>query len=185
MSVFRDSLVFFDHIGLYDVVLPFLLVFTLVFGILEKSKILGTEKTTEGKGPYARKNLNAMVAFVTGFFVVASSQLVSLINVFVARVALILVILVMFMLLVASMHGEQGNEGFKLDSKWIKSLTALIFIAVILIFVDGLGWLGPAWEYVMHYWDAQLVSTILLFGIVAGFIAWMTRSPGSGEEKKS
>ena len=79
MSVFRESLVFFDQVGLYDVVLPFLLVFTLVFGVLEKSKIFGTEKTADGKnGPYSRKNLNAMVAFCTAFFVVASAQLVSL-----------------------------------------------------------------------------------------------------------
>ena len=74
MSVFREALIFFDQVGLYDVVLPFLLVFTLVFGVLEKSKILGTEKGGDGE-MYTRKNLNAMVAFISGFFVVASAQL--------------------------------------------------------------------------------------------------------------
>jgi hypothetical protein len=185
MSVFRESLVFFDTVGLYDVVLPFLLVFTLVFGTLEKSKIFGTEKNHEGKGPYSRKNLNAMVAFCTAFFVVASAQLVSLINIFVARVALVLVIIIMFMLLVAAMHGEQKEEGFKLEGPWIKFLTFVIFGAVVLIFLDGLGWLAPAWAYATSYWDSNLMSTIFLFGIVALFIWYVTGSPGGDKDKKS
>lgn len=183
MSVFRDSLVFFDSIGLYDVVLPFLLVFTLVFGILEKSKIFGSEKTPDGKmGPYSRKNLNAMVAFCVSFFVVASAQLVSLINVFVSRIALVLVIIVMFMLLVASMSGEQGEKGFELPKAWVGFLTVVIFGAVILIFLDGLGWLGPAWGYVTGHWNSQLMSTVFLFAIVAGFIWYVTGAP-AGEKK--
>ena len=45
---FREVIEFFDSIGLFDVVLPFLLVFTIVFAILEKTKVLGTEDI-EGK----------------------------------------------------------------------------------------------------------------------------------------
>ncbi len=40
-TVFRSAISFLNDIGLYDVVLPFLLVFTLVFAILEKTKLLG------------------------------------------------------------------------------------------------------------------------------------------------
>jgi hypothetical protein len=182
MSVFRDSLVFFDQVGLYDVVLPFLLVFTLVFGILEKSKIFGEEKSGEkDKGKVTRKNLNAMVAFVVGFFVVASAQLVSLINIFVSRIALVLIILVMFMMLVASMH-KQSDGGFELGDPWRQIFYGIVFIAVVLIFLDGVGWLDPAWEYVTHYWDSSLMGTIFLFGIVVGFIVFITKSPA--EEKK-
>ena len=39
-SVFRGALVFLDEIGIYDVVLPFLLVFAVVFAIFEKTKVL-------------------------------------------------------------------------------------------------------------------------------------------------
>jgi predicted membrane channel-forming protein YqfA (hemolysin III family) len=179
MSVFRESLVFFDQIGLYDVVLPFLLVFTLVFGVLEKSKILGTEKQGD-KGQVSRKNLNSMVAFCTGFFVVASAQLVSLINVFVSRVALILVILVMFMLLLGSMHKQQDANGFDFfttHKNVFYVLMGLISIALVLIFLDGVGWLGPLWEYVNGSWDSNLMGTIMLFVVVVGFIWFITGSP--------
>jgi hypothetical protein len=174
MSVIRESLVFLDHIGLYDVVLPFLLVFTLVFGVLEKSRIFGSEDK-DGK-KLSRKNLNAMVAFCTGFFVVASAQLVALINVFVARVALILVILIMFMLLIASMHAQQDDKGFDLTKKfgW---LMGIVLAAVILIFMDGVGWLEPAWAYVTSNWDSQIMGTVFLFAVVVGFIMYVTHSP--------
>ncbi len=176
MSVFRDSLVFFDTIGLFDVVLPFLLVFTLVFGVLEKSRIFGSEKGADGK-EYSRKNLNAMVAFTTSFFVVASAQLVALINVLVSRVALILVILVMFMLLVASMHEQQDGKGFKLDKTYQGALTAVVLVAVILIFMDGAGWLQPLWLYVTSNWNSQVVGTVALFGIIVGFMVYVTKGP--------
>src|SRR3989338_6986549 len=59
---FRQVIEFFDTIGLFDVVLPFLLVFTIVFAILEKTKVLGTEEI-DGK-KYTKKNLNAIASFV-------------------------------------------------------------------------------------------------------------------------
>src|SRR3989338_8827869 len=64
-SVFRGVIGFFDKIGVYDIILPFLLVFTIVFAILEKTKILGLEKI-DGKET-TKKNLNSMVAFVIAF----------------------------------------------------------------------------------------------------------------------
>jgi hypothetical protein len=182
MSVFRESLVFFDQIGLYDVVLPFLLVFTLVYGILEKSKIFGTEKSvTDGK-LYTRKNLNAMVAFTTGFFVVASAQLVELINVFVSRVALILVMLVMFMILIATFYKQQDENGLDLQ-KWVPALLAVVIPALVLIFLDGVGWLQPAWEYATGHWDSSFMGTLILFVIVVGFMFYVTKAPSSGEKK--
>ena len=56
---------FFGELGIYDVVLPFLLVFTIVFAILEKTKVFGMEEI-DGK-KYTRKNINAIVAFVVSF----------------------------------------------------------------------------------------------------------------------
>ena len=188
MSVFRESLVFFDQIGLYDVVLPFLLVFTLVYGVLEKSKILGTEGSGEHKS--SRKNLNAMVAFITGFFVVASAQLVELVNVFVSRIALVLVILIMLMLLIASFHKEQGPEGFELKP-WQGWLSVVVLIAVILIFLDGVtlpdgrSWLYAGWQYATTFWSSTFMGTLVLFLVVVGFIWLLTKEKsGHSEEHK-
>ena len=41
-TAFTGVLSFLERFGFYDIVLPFLLVFTIVFAVLEKTKILGT-----------------------------------------------------------------------------------------------------------------------------------------------
>lgn len=175
MSVFRDAFGFFDTIGLFDVVLPFLLVFTLIFAVLEKSKIFGTAKGNDGT-TYPKKNLNAMVAFCTGFFVVASAQLVEFISIFVARTALILVILVMFIILVAVFYSQQDDKGLDL-SAWVPKLLWVVIPAVVLIFLDGVGWLMPLYFYVVENWSSQLVGTVLLFAIIIGVVAWIAKDP--------
>ena len=91
-SVFRGVIEFFGKIGIYDVILPFLLVFTIVFAILEKTAIFGREKPKEGTEEITRKNLNAMAAFVMAFFVVAASNIVEVIQSSLPAVTLVLVI---------------------------------------------------------------------------------------------
>jgi len=56
---------FFDKLGVFDVLLPFLLVFTLVYALLEKTRIFGVDRV--GEMEYSRKNLNAMTAFSIAF----------------------------------------------------------------------------------------------------------------------
>ena len=68
---FRGAIVFLEKLGVYDVVLPFLLVFTIIFAILEKTRILGVEKV--GGQDLTKKNLNSIVAFVVAFLVIAST----------------------------------------------------------------------------------------------------------------
>ena len=68
-STLNNAIQFFRDFGLFDVVLPFLLVFTIMFAILEKTKILGTE---DKEGHVSKKNLNSMVSFVVAMLVVTT-----------------------------------------------------------------------------------------------------------------
>lgn len=183
MSVFGEVLLFFHDVGLYDVVLPFLLVFTLVYALLEKTKVFGVEKV--GDKEYSRKNVNAMTAFVIGFFVIASAQLVAIISEITANMVLLLVLLVCFMLLVGSMHKEDG-KGFELTG-WSKSaFYVIMFVGILLIFLNALGWLQLIWEYLLFNWDSQFVGIIALIGALVGLMAFVMHTPkGAKEEKKS
>ena len=126
-SVFRGVIVFFDKLGIYDVVLPFLLIFTIVFAILEKTRVLGSDEI-EGK-KYSKKNLNAMVAFVTAFLVVASTKLVSVINIAIANTILLLLLVVLFLLLVGSFFKE--GEGVFLEGFWKYLFMIIMFIKMV------------------------------------------------------
>jgi hypothetical protein len=183
VSTFRGVLEFFVRLGIYDVVLPFLLVFTVVFAILEKSKVFGTEKTKSGE--YTRKNLNAMVAFVVAFLVVASSRLVAIINETMANMVLLLMMSVCFLLLIGSFMKET-KEGVFLEGGWKTFFIYIMFIGIVIIFMNALGWLEPTWNYLAAHYDSTVVASILLVGAMIGFVYWIVKEPKrEGKESKS
>ena len=193
-SVFRGIIEFFDKLGIYDVVLPFLLVFTIVFAILEKTKVLGTEKIKGYDHPITKKNLNSMVAFVVGFFVIASSQLVEIITKVSANMVVLLLLSIFFLLLVGSFWKET-DEPFSikdLGRGWVILFTVIMFIGIISIFLmaietpGGTPWLVWFLEYIQGNWNSTIVGSVILMGIIIGFMFWVVKSPApKKEESKS
>jgi len=179
MSVFSEVLIFFKDVGVYDVVLPFLLVFTIVYALLEKTRVLGVEKV--GDKEYTKKNVDSMAAFVIAFFVIASTQLVAIISEVTANMVLLLILLVCFMLLVGSMHRED-SKGFQLEGFYKHAFYVIMFVGIVLIFLNALGWLQLGWDYLVMNWDSQFVGIIVLLGAIIGLMAFVMHSP-SGEKK--
>ena len=176
-SPFRQVLIFFEKIGLYDVVLPFLLVFTIIYAIFEKTKVLGTE---EG---HAKKNLNAIAAFVISFLVIASSELVEIITTVSSNVVVLLFLSVLFLLLIGSFYKE--GEGVFLEGPWKIVFTLIMFAAIIGIFLNaikssnGRTWLQRLGDFSSGSTD-ELAGSILLLGIVVLFIVYAVKEPHSG-----
>ncbi|MFC1648585.1 hypothetical protein ACFL1B_03950 [Nanoarchaeota archaeon] len=179
MSVFRGALEFFYDVGIYDVVLPFLLIFTIVFAMFEKSRIFGTYDH-EGK-KYTKKNLDAMVAFVTAFFVVGSTQLVAVISQTISNVVLLLVVIVCFLLLAGSF---QEDKPFYLEHGWRTAFMWIAFIGVLLIFLHALGWLGFLYGYITLYWNSVTIGSIILLILIVLVMVYITREPGHKAKKE-
>lgn len=176
MSTFRNALVFFDQLGIYDVVLPFLLIFSLVFAMLEKTKVFGEEG--HGDHKVTRKNINAMVAFCSAFLVVASSQLVAVINATIAKAMVLLVMSVVFLILVGSFSKD---EALSLDKGWHKFFMMLMFAGIALILLYNLGWLQFIWEYSANNLSGPVVGSFGLLIIVIAFMFWITGKPKSDD----
>ena len=192
MTVFGDSINFLVKLGVYDIILPFLLVFVLVFALLEKTKVLGTETQRDEKGEkaeYTKKSLNAMVAFVTGFFVVASTQLVSVINQSLSQIFLLLLLMVCFLMVWGTFH-QQTKEGFFLDPKnksqkfYYNALMAIVFISIAAIFLNALGWLDVIYNFLANNWNTDYVAAVIFIVIIVGFMMWITGDPKPIESEK-
>jgi len=187
VSTFRTIIEFFEDIGIYDVILPFILVFTIVFAILEKTRVLGTEDI-DGK-PYPKKNLNAMIAFVMSFFVIASSEIVELLTTVSSQMVVLLMLSVLFLLLVGSFYKEKP-EGFFLENGWQMGFTAIMFVGIILIFLnavkyEGDSWLQIFWDYVSKNGSGgDAVGSIILVVIVIIFIAFIVKDDSKKKEIK-
>ena len=180
-TIFRNAIEFLNDIGLYDVVLPFLLVFTLVFAILEKTKVLGIGKL-DGE-EITKKNLNAMVAFICAFLVIASTQLVGIINEIIANVVLLLIMSVCFLLLAGSFHGE-GEFTLKDFPGWVKTMMMIMFIGIVVIFLNAMGWL-QAIIGLLYMMDVEWVSSLVFLLLVVGMIGLIIREPKKSDKKSS
>lgn len=188
-SLLGNAIIFFEKIGIYDVVLPFLLVFTLVFAILEKTKVLGTEKV-EGETT-TKKNLNAMAAFVIALMTIASSRLVEAITSISSQAVLLFILAFFFLALVgtALKEGEIGAEGLK--NNWQRNaFITVMLIGILIIFFNsiktetGESWLDYSLSYITSYWNSTAFASIILIAGIIGFIAYITSSEGSGGGKK-
>jgi hypothetical protein len=169
-TVLGNVILFFERIGIYNVVLPFLLTFTIMFAIFEKSKVLGTEKDGSPK-----KNLNAMASFVIAFLVIASSQLVSMITRISANVVVLVLLGVFFLLLVGTFYG--AGEEVKVSGAWKTTFTIIMFVGILLIFLDAMGWLELLWYYLSQFWTSTAVASIILIIGITVFVIAMTREP--------
>lgn len=140
--------------GIFEFVLPFLLIFTITFAILEKTKILGSE---EGR---ARTNINAVIAFILGLLMITQFEIVQTMNNFLPKVSLFLVIAVMFLILVA-IFGAKLDEGFSGILLGIATLVSLVVIYWAL--GPTLGFEVPWW--VEEKWELLLIGFLFLIAI--------------------
>ena len=183
VTPFRGVINFFNQIGLFDVVLPFLLVFTIVFAILEKTKVLGTEDI-EGRH-YTKKNLNAIASFVIAFLVVASSQLVEIITKVSANAVVVLFLSFLFLLLVGSFYKE--GEPVFLEGGWKIGFMIIVFLSIVGIFLDaiktsdGRTWLERLGDFMGSGGD-ELAGSIILLILIIVFIAYVVKEPSKGSD---
>jgi len=192
MAGLRDAIVFMDEIGIYDVVLPFLLVFVIVYAILEKTKIFGTEKV-EGN-EQTRKSLNAMIAFVIAFLVVASTTLVATISAFAARMVLLLIISVSFLMLYGSLTDpEKMKKGVFLEGKTKAIFLGVIAFGLVLVFLSSFtvecdsgrcNLIEVAMDFVSNNSGGSATfSTVALLIGIGLFMFWVTYGKEEKEEE--
>lgn len=158
-----------QELGLFDVILPFLLVFVIVFAVLQKIKLFGSKEES--------KKFNVVIALVLGLAVVfphvlgyypPDRDIVNIINQALPNVSVVLVAILMGLLIIGLL-GKRFELGEGSLSGWI----ALAAFAII-IFIFGAAanwWQMPRWLDVLNNPDTvALVIVILAFAIIIWFI---------------
>ncbi len=180
----ENAIGFLHDFGFFSVVLPFLLIFALVFGILEKTKILGTEKVGDKDQP--RHNLNTIVAFSIGFFVVAASNIVQVIQTAIPQLALILLSIIVLVLLFGVFLGED-KEPLNFRAKF-PSLTnwflGFVLIAFIIIILSSFNLFDPLLQYVFSGLSGNFIITALFFIAIVILVWYIQKGPDSGGKKE-
>ncbi len=175
-----------NDLGLADVLLPFLLIFTIMFAVLQKTKVLG--KTDDGK---PQKNFNVIIALIIGLLVVIPHvtlgtlenkydaklagtnfpDVVEVINNALPQISVIAVLIIMVMMLIGILGPEINIAGTPLAGV----VAVISFIVVVLIFLASAGILGgynlPGWlDFLNDDTNRGMILVILMFGLLVWFI---------------
>lgn len=162
-----------------DVLLVFLLIFVIIYAILQKTRILG-----EGK-----KNLNVVVAVIVGLLVIIphvmgtfppNADPVLIISDALPSISIVLVAIIFLLILIGVFGQEQVFLGVSMPG-WIAFIS---FIVVVIIFGGAAGWwtgyFGDNLEQLIGTESIAVVIMLLIFGIV---IAWITSDSKEREER--
>ncbi len=184
-----NAITFFKDFGLFDVVLPFLLVFSIMFAILEKTRILGEEKIKEGV-TMPKRSLNAMVSFVVAMLVVATNKIVTAINTALPNVVFLAVVIICFLMLVGIFYKDGDFDFAKTHEGWVYGFIIIILILIIAIFLDSLTtasgetWLTYGFNYVVENSSGPLVTSLIFLVVTLLAIFFIVRSPSKGKDEK-
>lgn len=169
-------------IGFYSVVLPFILVYAVVFAILEKSGIF----SKSGENEKQTKNVNAIIAFVFGLFVVASIQTVKYIQSLITNIIIVIIFILVVLILLGFIFGEDYFKFLfkKADDKpnypIIFTIAGVVFLVALGILFTILG----VWETLDNLWkditSSGLFSTIIVILVIGGILVWITKGSNSG-----
>jgi lysylphosphatidylglycerol synthetase-like protein (DUF2156 family) len=164
---FVDLVQTLENFGVLDVLIPFLLIFTIVFAVLQRTHILGKEKET--------KRYNVIIAIVMAFGVVIphvigayppGSDIVVIINTALPNVSLVIVAAIMVLLLIGVFGGELAGPA-------TGGIALIAFLIVAYIFAVSAGWFQnvPSWLRWAVNPDTQALLVILIvFGLIVWFI---------------
>lgn len=167
-----------ERMGVVDVLLPFLLVFTVIFAVLEKTHIMG-----EGK-----KNMNVGIALIFGLLVViphvtgnfpAGYDPVKIINAALPSVSLLVIAIIALLILLGVFHHDRILLGLAAPG-WVGLFSV---VALVFIFGSAAGWwtsdVLPWLDSVFGSDIIAIIIMILVFGIIIAFVT------GGGEAEKS
>ena len=169
------ALDFLRDFGFFDVVLPFLLIFAIIFGILEKTKIFGTE----GDKGLAKKNINAMIAFVLALFFISSRKLVELTALSLPMVGVIAVVVVSVMMLAGFFFSSKEEFTFE-KLPWLKYLLiAFVVMGIFITFLHFAGWLNVVLEFFKtSVWSNTVLGSIVLVGFIIAALYLIVHKKG-------
>ncbi len=175
----ENFMITLERWGITEVLLPFLLIFVIVYAILQKTKILG-----EG-----RKNLNAAVALVVGLLVViphvtgrfpANADPVVIINAALPQLSIVLVAIVFLLVLL----GVFGQDYVMLGVTMPGWVTLFSLIVILIIFGDAANWWASGFNSTLEdFFGTEIVAIIIMILVFGLIIAWVTHEPK--EEKES
>jgi len=186
MAFYDTFLTLLNNLGVFNVILPFLLVYAIMYGILSKYKILGDPFAEGDKGRVTR-SLISIVSASTGFFIVGSANVVLSLKTLIPYVVLFLLTLFFLILAISPfLQREEKSGELQMGNKtrMILLASSIIIFTLMVIFILGL------YNYVNSTLTSPVLSslqpfieTLAILAIMFGIAYWAVK-PEKGQKSE-
>lgn len=149
--------------GFYDVALPFILIFTLIFAVLQKIQLFGSES----------RKFNAVISLAIAFFTVRVVSIVTIINTFLPKVSLV----VLFLIVLLIMLGIFGSKPEGMKGGYLVVGLIIAVGGIVWSFVSSL----PDYSIRLPYW-LRITSTDIGYLTLAAIIIIVIMILGKKED---
>ena len=150
-------------------ILPFLLIFVIVFAILEKTKLLGDDK----------KQLSAIIAFVIGLIFVSVAYPKIVVSNMILFLTVALVVVFVVLLLWGFVTGASLKENIlKKEIKWVVGI--VIVLAVIIAVFWAMGIENDIFDFLFKQsWSNSFWTNFLFIAVIAAALALILKKKAS------
>ena len=151
---------------------PFLLIFFILFAILEKGKILGEDK----------KQLNAVLAFVIGLIFLSFVQPRLIVENMILFLTVAIVIVFVVLLLWGFVSGGEIKTDF-LSNKYVKwTVGIVVVISVIVAVFWAMGLTSDTFDFLFKQsWSNSFWTNFIFVAVVAAALAVVLKSSGGSK----
>jgi uncharacterized membrane protein YGL010W len=164
-----DILTQWQSAGVFDYILPFLLIFSVVFGILASTNILGN-----------KKGVNVIIALVVGLLALR----LGFVQMFFAEVFPRLGVGLAVILALVIMTGLFINDDEVRYWMWgISGVGVIIWIIVLVGSFETTGWFGTYGGFIGDY-AGLIIGAVLLIGVIIAVAASGSKRGGTGASQR-
>ncbi len=157
-SVIGDALNSWADTGLFDLALPFLLIFAVVYGLLDRMKI------------FKEKGVNVIIALASGLLSIQFGFVGEFFSALFPRFGIGIAIILVALIAIGMFVTEKKSSGI------FMGIGAVVLVMVLANTAGALGWSGANW------WYENWPDIVLVVGIIAMIIAVVNTKP---DESKS
>ncbi len=140
-GVFSSAMDFLIRMGFLNTLIPFILYYAVVFGMLERTQIF-TPSHKKGKPGPEITNLHSLIAFSVAITATAASQAVGITQNYLPVLSVTAVVLLGIMMLLGMAFGDKFSD--VLDSKiyrgiaWVGAIVLIIGALVAVVYYSGM-----------------------------------------------
>ncbi len=160
----REAVLGLEDIGVYEVLLPFLLVFVISFIALEKIRLIRDHR------------INSVLSVLLAFYFIRNQVLVGILIDFLPNLTMFLLVLFGFVLLMGIFAGEEATH------PWLYFIAVIVSIIAILRLYAGANLAtGGAWDWLRDNITEENIGWLIFIGIIAivvSFFTWGRKDKG-------